>query len=166
MEAIGERTCQTRQALVDFERITGMAMGQVSRRRSPRSWWRQIYLWWLKRKYGGLGALAQNEPGACYSLEHTFALTVDTILAIVNAPLLNTLPIPAIPQDKVEALSEMSRRIQGIETHRILQSQCGRSRLTPESQPIQNTIDKVLFCCYGLSEDDAQYIEQRLTEML
>ena len=32
----------------------------------------------------------------------------------------------------------------------------GNALLAPESQPIQNTIDKVLFCCYGLSEDDAQ----------
>jgi len=40
------------------------------------------------------------------------------------------------------------------------------SHLDPESQPIQDAIDAVLFRCYGLPDDDAQYIEQRLTEML
>lgn len=35
-----------------------------------------------------------------------------------------------------------------------------------ESQPIQDAIDAVLFKCYGLSDDDAQYVKRRLTEML
>jgi len=35
-----------------------------------------------------------------------------------------------------------------------------------ESQPIQDAIDAVLFRCYGLSEDDAGYVEARLKEML
>lgn len=39
-------------------------------------------------------------------------------------------------------------------------------RLAPESQPIQEAIDAVLFRCYGLSEDDAHYVERRLKEML
>ena len=39
-------------------------------------------------------------------------------------------------------------------------------RLARESQPIQDAIDAVLFRCYGLSDDDAQYIEKRLREML
>jgi len=40
------------------------------------------------------------------------------------------------------------------------------TRLAPESQPIQAAIDAVLFQCYGLSEDDAKYIEKRRDEML
>jgi len=31
---------------------------------------------------------------------------------------------------------------------------------------VQDAIDAVLFRCYGLSEDDARYIDQRLKEML
>lgn len=40
------------------------------------------------------------------------------------------------------------------------------SRGAPESQPIQDTIDAVLFRCYGLLDDDAACIRQRLGEML
>ena len=71
-----------------------------------------------------------------------------------------------MPRDVVEAISEMSRRIQKIEARRVLKNRSERSSLAPESQPIQDAIDKVLFRCYGLSDDDAQYIEYRLKEML
>ena len=71
-----------------------------------------------------------------------------------------------ISRDVVEAISEMSRRIQKIEARRVLKNRSERSSLAPESQPIQDAIDKVLFRCYGLSDDDAQYIENRLKEML
>ncbi len=40
------------------------------------------------------------------------------------------------------------------------------SQLAPESQPIQDAIDKVLFRCYGLSDEEAGYINKRLEEML
>ena len=65
-----------------------------------------------------------------------------------------------------DLLSEMSRRIQQIEAKRVLKSRSERSQLAPESQPIQDAIDAVLFCYYGLSDDDAKYISQRLKEML
>lgn len=65
-----------------------------------------------------------------------------------------------------DAVAEMSRRIQKIETKRVLRNRSERSRLAPESQPIQDAIDAVLFWCYGLSEDEARYIEKRLEEML
>jgi len=65
-----------------------------------------------------------------------------------------------------EALAEMSRRIQEIESKRVLKSRSERSHLAAESQPIQDAIDAVLFRCYGLSDDDARYIEARLKEML
>jgi hypothetical protein len=65
-----------------------------------------------------------------------------------------------------DALAEMSRRIQQIEAKRVLKSRSERSQLAPESQPIQDAIDAVLFRCYGLSDDDAKYISQRLVEML
>ena len=60
----------------------------------------------------------------------------------------------------------MSRRIQKIEAKRVLKNRSERSRLAPQSQPIQDAIDAVLFRCYGLSEDEAKYIEKRLKEML
>lgn len=65
-----------------------------------------------------------------------------------------------------EALAEMSRCIQKIESKRILKNRSERSRLAPESQPIQDAIDAILFRCYGLTEDEGRYIEQRLKEML
>ena len=60
----------------------------------------------------------------------------------------------------------MSRRIQGIEGKRVLKNRSERSRLAPESQPIQDAIDAVLFRCYGLTEDEGRYITRRLGEML
>ena len=71
-----------------------------------------------------------------------------------------------MPESVTDAIAKMSQRIQEIESNRILKSRSERSRLAQESQPIQDAIDRVLFRCYGLSEDDAQYIEKRLTEML
>jgi wyosine [tRNA(Phe)-imidazoG37] synthetase (radical SAM superfamily) len=52
----------------------------------------------------------------------------------------------------------MSVRIQEIEAKRVLRSRAERSRLAQESQPIHETIDRVLFRCYGLSEEEAQYV--------
>jgi hypothetical protein len=65
-----------------------------------------------------------------------------------------------------EALSEMSRQIQKIEAGRVLRNRAERSHMAKESQQIQEVIDTVLFRCYGLSENDAEYIEHRLKEML
>lgn len=71
-----------------------------------------------------------------------------------------------MPQPVAEALAGMSRRLQEIEARRVLKSRSERSRLDPESQPIQDAVDRVLFQCYGLSEEEASYIAQRLGEML
>lgn len=71
-----------------------------------------------------------------------------------------------MPTPVGEALAEMSRRIQGIEAKRVLKNRSERSRLAPESQPIQDAIDAILFRCYGLSDEDARYVSQRLKEML
>jgi hypothetical protein len=60
----------------------------------------------------------------------------------------------------------MSRRIQGIEAKRVLKNRSERSHLAQESQPIQDALDAVLFRCYGLSDEDARYVTQRLEEML
>jgi hypothetical protein len=71
-----------------------------------------------------------------------------------------------LPSSVAETIAEMSRRIRKIEAKRVLNNRSERSRLAQESQPIQGAIDAVLFRCYGLSEDEARYIEKRLKEML
>lgn len=65
-----------------------------------------------------------------------------------------------------EALIEMSKQIQKIEVARVLKNRSERSQLAPESQPIQDAIDKVLFRCYGLTDEEAGYVNKRLKEML
>ncbi len=65
-----------------------------------------------------------------------------------------------------DSIGAMSRRIQEIEAKRTLASRSDRSHLAPESQPIQYAIDAVLFRCYGLSDEDAVYVNERLKEML
>ena len=78
-----------------------------------------------------------------------------------------TLEVPGeLPEEVAQAIERMSSRVRSIESSRTLRSRGERSHLAPESQPIQDAIDRVLFRCYGLSDDDAQYIETRLTEML
>jgi len=71
-----------------------------------------------------------------------------------------------MPKAVADALAEMSRSIQEIESKRVLKNRFERSQLAAESQPIQDAIDAVLFRCYGLSENEAKYIEKRLEEML
>lgn len=64
------------------------------------------------------------------------------------------------------AVIKMTRKIQDIEAERVLRNRLERSNLSPESRPIQDAIDSVLFRCYGLSDDDAEYVRRRLKEML
>ena len=71
-----------------------------------------------------------------------------------------------MPKPVAEAIAEMSRHIQEIERKRVLKNRSDRSNLASESQPIQDAIDAILFRCYGLSDDDARYVNQRLKEML
>lgn len=71
-----------------------------------------------------------------------------------------------MPATAADALTELSHRIQKIEAKRVLKNRSERSHLAPASQPIQDAMDAVFFRCYGLSDDDAKYISQRLKEML
>jgi len=71
-----------------------------------------------------------------------------------------------MPGTVAETLMEMSRRIQEIETNRVLKNRSERAQLAPESQPIQDAIDAVLFYCYGVSDEDAKFIKKRLETML
>ena len=81
--------------------------------------------------------------------------------------LIGACKVPAeLPKQVALAIEMMSRTLRDIESSRTLTNRSERSRLASESQPIQDAIDKVLFHCYGLLEDDALYIERRLSEML
>jgi len=71
-----------------------------------------------------------------------------------------------MPTPVGESLAEMSRCIQEIESKRVLRSRSARSHLAPEAQLIQDVIDPVLFRCYGLSDEEGDYINRRLGEML
>ncbi len=71
-----------------------------------------------------------------------------------------------LPSAVAGAVIEMARKIQDIEAKRVLKNRSERSNLSPDSQPIQDAIDAVLFKSCGLSDDDAEYIKQRLKEML
>ena len=71
-----------------------------------------------------------------------------------------------MPEDVASAIEQMCIRIQTIESSRELSNRGERSSLGTESQPIQDAIDRVLFRCFGLTDDDGSYIENRLKEML
>ena len=49
-EPLGAEYRQTKHALRQAERTFRIALGELSTKRSPRKWWRPLYLWWLKRK--------------------------------------------------------------------------------------------------------------------
>jgi hypothetical protein len=71
-----------------------------------------------------------------------------------------------MPRVALASISTLSRRIQEIETRRVLASRADRSSLAPESALIQETIDAVLFRCFGLSNEEGEYVNHRLLEML
>ncbi len=71
-----------------------------------------------------------------------------------------------MPATVADALTEMSRRIQQIEAKRVLKRRSERSHLALESQPIQDAVDAILFRCYGLTDEESEYISRRLKEML
>ena len=81
--------------------------------------------------------------------------------------LIGACKVPAeLPEQVALAIEMMNRKLRDIESSRALTNRSERSRLASESQPIQDAIDKVLFHRYGLSDDDALYVEKRLAEML
>jgi hypothetical protein len=107
-------------------------------------------------------ALSEDEPNVDWRplLEKSQWIELaDLLCAVCTEP-------GVMPKPVAEALAEMSRRIQQIEAKRVLKNRSERSRLAAESQPIQDAIDAVLFRCYGLSDDDARYVAERLKEML
>ena len=71
-----------------------------------------------------------------------------------------------LPREVALAMEQMTHKICEIESSRTLRSRAERSRLASESQLLQDAIDRVLFRCYGISDEDAEYVKKRLSEML
>jgi hypothetical protein len=71
-----------------------------------------------------------------------------------------------LPAWVMQEIANFSREIQRIESLRVLRARSERSRLAPDSQHIQDAIDRVLFHYFGLNVQDANYINTRLREML
>ncbi len=71
-----------------------------------------------------------------------------------------------MPKFAALAVEQMCRRIREIEEQRRLTNKSGRSHLADESQPIQDTIDQIIFACLGLSREEASFVDARLREML
>jgi hypothetical protein len=71
-----------------------------------------------------------------------------------------------LPPEVAAAIGGLCARIQAVESTRPMANRSERSSLSAESQHLQDLIDAVLFRCFGLTEDDATYINERLKEML
>lgn len=71
-----------------------------------------------------------------------------------------------MPDYAALAIEQMCRRICEIEAQRQLSNRSDRSHLAEESQPIQDTIDHIMFACIGLSQEEGRFVDARLREML
>jgi hypothetical protein len=71
-----------------------------------------------------------------------------------------------LPAWLMQKIARLSRDIQRIESRRALKARSERSALAPDSQHIQDAIDRVLFHYFGLAREDSTYIQTRLVEML
>jgi len=81
--------------------------------------------------------------------------------------LMSSLKAPGILSSAVsKALVQLCKRLQKLESERIMKSRSERSHLADQSQKIQDLFDNVLYKAYGLSEEEASYVENRLTQML
>ncbi|MCW5777147.1 MAG: hypothetical protein KIS87_11980 [Phycisphaeraceae bacterium] len=65
-----------------------------------------------------------------------------------------------------DALVHLVRRIIPLETARGDIPRTDRSRLSPEAQPHQNLIDRILFTTAGLTDTEAAALVSRLETML
>lgn len=71
-----------------------------------------------------------------------------------------------IPKWVEGVLAHCSRKIQEIEEKRALTRRTDRSKLAEGAESIQCFTDKVLYKCYGISESEAEGLEERLQRML
>jgi hypothetical protein len=65
-----------------------------------------------------------------------------------------------------DCLIAVVERIVNIETNRGEIARADRSELAPEAQPLQKLIDRILFRLAGLTDNEAEHLEQRLAIML
>ena len=65
-----------------------------------------------------------------------------------------------------DVIGEAAHRIRVIEANRGNITRAQRSALAEQAQPLQDLIDYVLFRLYGLTDDDAAALEERLVQML
>ncbi|HRQ73790.1 MAG TPA: hypothetical protein PLU35_12250 [Phycisphaerales bacterium] len=79
------------------------------------------------------------------------------------APALARPPFPLAVRD---TLVHLVRRIFPLETARGDIPRTDRSRLSPEAQPHQNLIDRILFTTAGLTDAEAAALTDRLERML
>ena len=49
---LGKEHAEIQRALRQFELTTGVALGELSRKRSARKWWWPLRRWWLRKKHG------------------------------------------------------------------------------------------------------------------
>ncbi len=66
----------------------------------------------------------------------------------------------------VDCLAGLTDRISTMESSRGDIARAERSALTPEAQPCQDLIDRILYRLAGLTDDEAQGLEKRLAQML
>lgn len=79
----------------------------------------------------------------------------------------NTTINPGVmPSEIRDILCWLSKRIQEIEARRTLRVRSERAELGYEGQQLQDVIDSILVRYYGLSREEAQYLQARLSEML
>lgn len=78
-------------------------------------------------------------------------------------PLLAEAPFP---QTVVRCMVRLVERIIEIEANRGEISRSDRSALALRAQPLQDLLDRILFRMAGLTDDEAQGLEQRLSRML
>lgn len=64
------------------------------------------------------------------------------------------------------AIESMCRCIIKLEAARPMHNRSERSRLSEESQPVQDAIDQLFFRYFGFSDAEACYVKARLSEML
>ena len=93
-------------------------------------------------------ALGQKDFDACFSVIEPLT---------VQSP---------FPQAVSSCLKMLVERIIEIETNRGEIARTDRSELAVEAQPIQTLIDRILFRLAGLTDAEAEGLEQRLSKML
>jgi hypothetical protein len=73
---------------------------------------------------------------------------------------------PPFPGSMMACMSRLVDEITRIESARGDIARTERSALAPEAQPYEDLIDRILYRVAGLTDTEAQRLEERLGEML